>query len=142
MAASLVAELGGTLIDVPAGGLLGHIGEEPMRGLITDGRMAALSLEHPEALPTVPHAIARSKLVFSLARAAFIFNTDGKRGEADAIKRGLCDWVYAYTGYPGNRALVSRGAQPFRSLDAEEFKRLSARWKTAFSQQLNLFDLE
>ena len=142
VAASLVAELGGTLIDVPAGGLLGHIGEEPMRGLIAEGRMAALSLEHPEALPTVPHAIARGKLVFSLARATFIFNTDGKRGEADAIKRGLCDWVYAYTGYPGNRALVSRGAQPFRSLDAEEFKRLSARWKTAFSQQLNLFDLE
>ena len=113
-----------------------------MRGLIAEGRIAALSLEHPEALPTVPHAIARSKLVFSLARAAFIFNTDGKRGEADAIKRGLCDWVYAYTGYPGNRALVSRGAQPFRSLDAEEFERLSARWKTAFSQQLNLFDLE
>ena len=142
VAASLVAELGGTLIDVPAGGLLGHIEEEPMRSLITDGRMAALSLEHPEALPTVPHAIARSKLVFSLARAAFIFNTDGKRGEADAIKRGLCDWVYAYNGYPGNRALVSRGAQPFRSLDAEEFERLSARWKTAFSQQLYLFDLE
>ena len=132
VAASLVAELGGTLIDVPAGGLLGHIGEEPMRGLIAEGRMAALSLEHPEALPTVPHAIARGKLVFSLARAAFIFNTDGKRGEADAIKRGLCDWVYAYTGYPGNRALVSRGAQPFRSLDAEEFKRLSAVGKRPF----------
>ena len=142
VAASLVAELGGTLIDVPAGGLLAHIAEEPMQTLIAEGRMAALSLEHPEALPTVPHAIARSKLVFSLARAAFVFNTDGKRGEADALKRGLCDWVYAYTGYAGNRALVSRGAQPFRRLDAEEFKRLSTRWKTAFSQQLNMFDME
>ena len=142
VAATMAAELGGALIDVPAGGLLSHIEEEPMRGLIAEGRMAALSLEHPQALPTVPHAIARGKLVFALARAAFVFNTDGKRGETDALKRGLCDWVYAYTGYPGNRALVTRGAQPFRELDAAEFRRLSAHWKTAYSQQLNMFDMD
>ena len=63
----------------------------------------------PRRCPRCPMPSPAGKLVFSLARAAFIFNTDGKRGEADAIKRGLCDWVYAYTGYPGNRALVSRG---------------------------------
>ena len=52
----------------------------------------------------------------------------------------MCDWVYAYTGFPGNHALVSRGARPF--IDAAEFERLSARWKTGFSQQLNMFDME
>ena len=96
----------------------------------------------PRRCPRCPMPSPAANWYFPWRAPAFIFNTDGKRGEADAIKRGLCDWVYAYTGYPGNRALVSRDAQPFRSLDAEEFKRLSARWKTAFSQQLNLFDLE
>ena len=100
VAASLVAELGVHAHRRARGGLLGHIGEEPMRGLIAEGRMAALSLEHPEALPTVPHAIARGQARILPGARAFIFNTDGKRGEADAIKRGLCDWVYAYTGYP------------------------------------------
>ena len=140
VAATLVAEVGGTLIDVPAGGLLGHIGEEPMRALLADGRMAALSLEHPEALFTVSHAIARNKLVLALARAAFVFNNDGKRGESDMLKRGLCDWLYAFTGFPGNHALVARGAQPFRAIDAEEFHRLASRWKTSFTQQLSMFD--
>ena len=141
VAAGLVAERSGTLIDVPAGGLLAHISEEPMRELLADGRAAALSLEHPEALFTVAHAIARNKLVFSLSQAAFVFNTDGKRGETDALKRPLCDWIYAYTGCTANRALLSRGAQPFSHLDLEEFHRLSTRWKTAFSEQMNMFDL-
>ena len=141
VAAGLVAERGGVLIDVPAGGLLAHIEEDPARELLADGRAAMLSLEHPEALFTVPHAIARNKLVFSLAQAAFVFNTDGKRGETDALKRGLCDWVYAYTGFATNHALVSRGAQPFRRIDAEEFHRLSARWKTSFSEQMSMFDM-
>lgn len=141
VAAGLVAERGGALIDVPAGGLLAHIEADPARELLADGRAAMLSLEHPEALFTVPHAIARNKLVFSLAQAAFVFNTDGKRGETDALKRGLCDWVYAYTGFAANHALVSRGAQPFRHIDVEEFHRLSARWKTSFSEQMNMFDM-
>ncbi len=140
VAAGMVAERGGTLVDVPAGGLLSHIGEEHMHALIADGRAAALSLEHPEALFTVPHAIARNKLVFSLARAAFIFNTDGKRGETDALKRGLCDWVYAYTGFSANHALLQRGAQPFRQIDRDEFHRLGAGWRDSFAQQLDMFD--
>ena len=111
-----------------------------LRALLADGRMAALSLEHPEALFTVSHAIARNKLVLALARAAFVFNNDGKRGESDMLKRGLCDWLYAFTGFPGNHALVARGAQPFRAIDAEEFHRLASRWKTSFTQQLSMFD--
>ncbi|HIS03509.1 MAG TPA: DNA-processing protein DprA [Candidatus Pullichristensenella avicola] len=141
VAAGLVAERGGALIDVPAGGLLAHIGEEPVRELLCDGRAAVLSLEHPEALFTVAHAIARNKLIFSIAQAAFVFNTDGKRGETDALKRPLCDWVYAYTGCAANRALLARGAQPFSRLDLDEFHRLSARWKTSFSEQINMFDM-
>ena len=142
VAESLVAEMGGTLIEVPSGGLLKRMGMQPLQGLMAEGRMAALSLEHPEALPTRSHAAARNKLLFALARAVFVFNIGDQGGEVDALKRGFCDWVYAYTGFPGNRALVSHGAQPFTRLDAEEFKRLSSRWKTAFSQQLNMFDMD
>lgn len=141
VAAGLVAELGGTLIDVPAGGLLAHIQEQPVQEMMPDGRAAALSLEHPEALFTVSHAIARNKMIFSLSQAAFVFNTDGKRGETDALKRGLCDWVYAYTGHSSNRPLIARGAQPFTRMDLDEFHRLSARWKTSFSEQMSLLDM-
>ena len=109
---------------------------------MAEGRMAALSLEHPEALPTrrMPRPATSCSLPWRAPSSSSISATKG--GEVDALKRGFCDWVYAYTGFPGNRALVSHGAQPFTRLDAEEFKRLSSRWKTAFSQQLNMFDMD
>lgn len=141
VAAGLVAEHGGTLIDVLAGGLQEHILEETTAGLIKDGRAVALSIEHPESLFTVSHAIARNKMIFALSQAAFVFNTDGKRGETDALKNHLCDWIYAYSGYSANHTMVSRGAMPFGALDLKAFHALSVHWKDSHAEQMNLFDL-
>ena len=141
VAEGLILEHGGKLIVAVAGGLQEHALEETVAKLLADGRAALLSVEHPESLFTIPHAIARNKIIFALSQAAFVFNTDGKRGETDALKNRLCNWIYAHTGCPANRALVSRGAVPFGALDLEGFRALSEHWKGTGAEQINLFDL-
>ncbi len=141
VAGGLVAEHGGALIDIVAGGLAEHAQELSLAGLLAEGRAAVLSVEHPESLFTISHAIARTKMIFALSQAAFVFNTDGKRGETDALKNRLCDWIYAHTDFSANRALISRGAIPFRALDGEGFRALSVHWHSARAQQMDLFDL-
>lgn len=140
-AAAMVVEHGGTLVDVTAGELSGHLRHEEIRALLDAGRAEAMSLEHPEALFTLPHAIARNRLIFALSQAAFVFSTDGKRGESEALKNHRCEWIYAYRGCGANHALISRGAQPFDLIRAEDFAHMAARWKDAGGEQLSLLDL-
>lgn len=141
VAAGAVLEHGGTLIDVLGGNMFEHIAYEPIDALLKEERMAVLSMEHPEAMFTVSHAIARNKVVFALADAAFICNTDNKRGETDALHNHYCDWIYAWSGYPANRALISRGATPVADLRKFDFEGMSRHWKGSSSEQLNIFDL-
>lgn len=139
--AGAALELGGTIIDVLGGSMYEHLDYEPIAALIAQRRMAVLSLEHPEAMFTVSHAIARNKVIFALADAAFICNTDNKRGELDALQNRYCDWIYAWSGYPANSTLISRGATPvpdFRKLD---FEHVSRHWRSSQSEQMSMFDL-
>jgi len=99
-----------------------------------------VSLQHPQALFTVSHAIERNKVLFSLAEAAFIFNTDLKRGETDAINNHLCDWIYAFDTCAANETLVSRGAAPM-NLEKLNLQVMSGYWKSSRSEQLSMFDL-
>ncbi len=141
IACKLVRECGGTLVEVLGGGLSEHIHEENIAPMLDDGSATVISLEHPEALYTVSHAIARNKLLFSLAEAAFIFNTDGKRGEGDAIRNRYCEWIYAWQGWPGNQGLISKGAIPAGNIPGMDFDTLSAHWKDSDAKQLNIFDM-
>ena len=140
-AQGVVQQCGGTLVEVLGGGMLERIREEDISDLLVEGRAAVLSLDHPEALFTVSHAIARNKLLFSLAEAAFIFNTDGKRGELDVIRSRYCDWIYAWTGFPANQNLIARGAIPITHVPGLDMDELSRRWKSGEAEQLDLFDL-
>lgn len=139
--AGLVMELGGVLIDVLGGNMAEHIRFEGVSDMIADGRCTVLSLEHPDAMFTVSHAIARNKLLFSLADAAFIFNTDGKRGETDALHNHYCDWIYAWNGYPANHNLISRGAIPVNDLRKLDLEEMSRHWNSSRSEQVSMFDL-
>lgn len=139
--AGLVDELGGTLIDVLGGNMTDHIQFEGMESLISEGRAVVLSLEHPEAMFTVSHAIARNKMLFALADAAFIFNTDGKRGETDALQNHYCDWIYAWNGYPANQNLISKGAIPINDLRKLDLDEMSRHWNSSRSEQMSMFDL-
>ena len=141
VAMNMAMEYGGTLVEVLGGDMTGHIQEEGIAEMLADGRAAVISMEHPEALFTVSHAIARNKLLFSLAEAAFIFNTDGKRGESDAIRSRYCDWIYAWTGYANNQSLISRGAIPAASISDMDLNALSRHWRNSESEQLNIFDI-
>ena len=141
VAATAAAERDVPVVDILGGGMLAHLHEEVVGARVAAGSAAAVSLEHPEAMFTVSHAIARNKLLFALADAAFVFNTDGKRGESDALQSRTCDWIYAWEGYPGNGGIIARGATPFRALDAERLEVMSRSWRESQAQQMSLFDL-
>ena len=141
VAANAVAQCGGTLVDILGGGLHEHMKDETIARLLAEGRCALLSLEHPDAMFTVSHAIARNKLLFSLTDAAFVFSTDGRRGESEALQNRYCDWIYAWEGYPGNQALIARGAKPLRDLKGLDFRQMSGHWSSSRSEQLNIFDM-
>lgn len=141
VAANAVMQCGGTLVDILGGSMSEHIHSDGIAEMIAAGQAAAISTEHPEAMFTVSHAIARNKLLFSLADAAFIFNTDGKRGETDALHNRYCDWIYAWDGYPGNQALMARGAIPIHDLRNLDLTDMSRRWESACSEQINMFDM-
>ena len=141
LTATLVAEGGGRLVDILGGGLREHLKNDAIARLVGEGRASVLSTEHPDALFTVNHAIARNKLLFALADAAFIFNTDCRRGELDALANRTCDWIYAWQDYAGNRPLLGRGARPFQALQDGDFDEMSRLWRSSRAQQMSLFDL-
>ena len=141
LAAGLAAKGGGRLVEVLGGGLRERLKDEGISRLVAEGRAAILSTEHPDALFTVSHAIARNKLLFALADAAFIFNTDGRRGELDALANRTCGWIYAWQDYPGNRPLLSRGAHPFHALQEGDFEAMSRHWSASRARQMDIFDL-
>ena len=141
VAAIAAAECGGRLIDVLGGGMEEHIAEAPFAGLLEEERMAVVSTEHPEALLTITHAIARNRAIFALSDAAFVCNTDNRRGETEALRNRYCDWIYAWTGYPANGTLISRGAIPVADFAGFDFEAASRNWKNAQSEQLSFFDL-
>lgn len=140
VAQKFAGEYGGTLVEVLGGDMSARIQEEEIRAMLDEGRAAVISMEHPDALFTVSHAIARNKLLFSLAEAAFIFNTDGKRGESDALRNGYCDWIYAWTGNQTNQSLISKGAIPASNISSMDIDDLSRHWKNSQSEQLDFFD--
>lgn len=140
VAANAALECGGSLIDVVGGGFYEHMQNETIRELMEQKRCLLLSLEHPEAMFTISHAIARNKVIFSLADAAIVINTDNKRGEIDALQNHYCDWIYAWSGSGLNRQLISRGATPVADLRGMDIAALSRHWKASETEQISMFD--
>lgn len=129
------------LTCVMAGGMSDYIKRPEAQGLFAENRLSAISLEHPDSLFTVPHALARNRMLMSLAEAVFIFNTDGKRGETDALRNHRSDWIYAWNGYPGNHSLLNKGAIGFGLLTESSLQDMTRLWRYSRSEQLSLFDL-
>jgi predicted Rossmann fold nucleotide-binding protein DprA/Smf involved in DNA uptake len=141
VAAKLARHYGVSLIEVVGGGMLEHIHSDGIAELIVSDKCVVLSLEHPDAAFDGTRAIARNKVLFSMTNAAFVFNTDGRRGEFDILQNHYCDWVYAWEGCKANRPLIDRGAIPLRNALEIDFKDMSQRWKSSNSEQLSMFDL-
>ena len=136
-----ICEGDSALTSVLGGDMAEYTARPEIQELYAQNRMTAISLEHPDALFTTAHAIARNKMLISLAEAVFIFNTDGKRGESDAIRTHRSDWIYAWNGYPGNHQLIKKGAISFGTLDEKVLEEMARRWRYSRSEQLSLFDL-
>ena len=141
IAAETVSACDGTLIDVLGGNMLEHIHIDAIAEMIATGRGIALSMVHPETLFTVPHAAARNKLLFALSEAAYIFNTDGRRGEMGILQNRLCPNIYSWESYPQNHNLIARGAIPFGPLSDQDFEAMEARWRSEDVEQMSMFDL-
>ncbi len=122
--------------------------EKPMLSkLIEERRGAAVSPLHPEALPTGPTAKRRGRCLYAQAAAAFVFGCELKKGDtwqcaADALRERTCRFVYAWepSPYPGNRALIERGAIPFPG--PVNFSQMAGLWQGAEAEQLSFFDWE
>ena len=113
-------DCGGRVISFLAGSLMERIRQPMLSSLIECRRGAAVSPMHPESLPTQSHGLARGRCLYAQAAAAFVFGCEARRGDtwscaAEALRDGTCPYVYAWDSplYPGNRALIERGALPF-----------------------------
>ena len=138
---------GGRVISFLSGSLLDRIEKPMLSKLIEEKRGAAVSPLHPEALPTKPHGQARGRCLYAQAAAAFVFGCELKKGDtwlcaADALREHTCRFVYAWepSPYPGNRALIERGAIPFSG--PVNFSQMAGLWQGAEAEQLTFFDWE
>ncbi len=138
---------GGRVISFLSGALLERIEKPMLSRLIEDRRGAAVSPLHPEALPTKPHGLARARCLYAQASAAFVFGCELKKGDtwasaAEALRERTCRYVYTWepSPYPGNRALVERGALPFPG--PVNFSQLIGVWQGAEARQLSFLDWE
>ncbi len=138
---------GGRVISFLPGSLLERIEQPMLSKLIEEKRGAAVSPLHPEALPTLHHGLIRGKCLYAQASAAFVFGSEQKKGDtwlnaSDALRDRVCRYVYAWepSPYPGNRALIERGAIPFPG--TVNFSQLAGVWRGAEAEQLSFLDFE
>lgn len=132
-------ECGGKVVCALAGDLMTKKDEEDSAAAIARKQMLLLSLVHPDAPYTGVHALARNRIVYALSLASFVVTTDGKRGEAEAMRRRLCDWLYVFDeGEPaGNRVIISRGATPVYDVSQMDIQKYARSWRLANAEQLS-----
>ena len=134
-------ECGVNVVSVLAGDLMHKKEEDMYIEAAMRGQALLVSLVHPDAPYTNVHAASRNRIVYSLALASFIATTDAKRGESDAIRKKLCDWMYAFdTPTPlGNRIVISRGVNPVPDFEKMDFAKYAQNWRMANAEQLSFF---
>lgn len=142
-------QAGGRVIEVGSGGLAARVREKDMLGLIERRAGAAMSITHPDAPHTIPHARSRNKCLYALADAAFILGVEkGKgatyEGASEALQRGWTDFLYVWDSpaYPDGRGLIARGASPVGNITPEGFGQMARTWRGATARQMSMFDGE
>ena len=113
--------------------------EEDSAAAIARRQMLLLSLVHPDAPYTGVHALARNRVVYALSLASFVITTDGKRGETEALRRRLCDWLYVFDEPEpaGNRVIIARGATPVHDVSQMDIQKYARSWRLANAEQLS-----
>ena len=87
----------------------------------------------------VESELARNRVVYALSLASFVITTDGKRGETEALRRRLCDWLYVFDEPEpaGNRVIIARGATPVHDVSQMDIQKYARSWRLANAEQLS-----
>ena len=141
LAAQTAIQEGGTVLSVLGGGLRSHVGDEANARQIAMGNSAAITTEHPDAPFNANQRSSRNRILFALADAAFVFSTDGRRSEAEALANHYCDWIYAWEQGQDCAALISKGAKPLKCVDDLDFEGMRQHWSSSGAAQMSIFDL-
>lgn len=127
----------GLLACVLTGGMEAFAAENANKRALENGNLLLISQPHPLSAPNAIDAAERNRLIYALSSVTAVTATDGKRGEAEAVRRRLCDNLYVYesASLPANAALAGRG---FKLLKENELPDLSAaRTPDADAEQLS-----
>lgn len=126
-------EAGGAVVGLPADGLERHLRDATVRASAVDGRVVYLSAYRPDAPFSVGAAMGRNKLIYCLARVAFVAQASAGSGGtwAGAIEALENGWlpVYVLDGNAiakGNCDLVHHGARPLAVDNLKDFEALAA----------------
>lgn len=119
IAAQSALAMGGRTVGFLADSLARRIKDKQTREGIQEGRILLLSAVLPSAGFSVGSAMARNKYVYALSKAAFIIASSKDRGGTwegalESLKGDYAPvYVWETDRYPGNRALLEKGAHPF-----------------------------
>jgi DNA processing protein len=115
---------GGTVVGVLADSLEKRLQDPDTRRAITDDRVCLVTPYKPSMGFTVANAMGRNKIIYALAQATFVVQSDLNKGGTWA---GATEWikrhprevrVWAGEGAaPGNVELVRQGAEPIMNIN-------------------------
>jgi predicted Rossmann fold nucleotide-binding protein DprA/Smf involved in DNA uptake len=127
------------LVCALTGGLKTFARQEENVAALSQGNMLLLSGAHPLSGPGAQEAARRNRVVFALSQAAFVITTDGRRGEAEAARRGWCRHLYVYNdeAYPQNASLASRGFEKVDDLESFSVADRAEEWLRPDAEQLS-----
>lgn len=112
------ADAGGIAIGVLAEALERVVRRQDLRAHLAEGELTLIAAQHPAAGFSVGAAMARNRLVYSLAEAAVVVASGEKGGtRAGALENLKAGWVPLFVrheseGPSGNRELLDAGGLP------------------------------
>ena len=132
---------GGFMVNVLAGDMLKRMEEPNVKRALDDGRLLLISKTHPLTPFSNERARDRMRLVYALGQAAFIFTTDKKRSEAEAVKRGWTDRLYfrSMEDCPTLSPKYAKKVMPIGNTGEFDFKSVAYMWQSSQTEQLSLF---
>ena len=135
---------GGFCVEYLSGALCKRLRNRDSLGQIQQGRLLLLSLSEPDAPFRVGVAMMRNRYIYAQSEGTVVVRADLNRGgtwagATDNLKNRWCPTLCRDHDYPGNRALIQRGAIPIREDWDGRIPPLSP-VATAEYPQISLFD--
>lgn len=135
---------GASFISFLAESLSERIYQPGLSEMIVRERALVLSAVHPDAKYTVSHALERNKCLYALGGVAIVVGCEQEKGvtwegACAALRNRWVDELYVWdeSELKGNRALIARGAKPFREAKDIPYKKIADGWGTPAYEQLS-----